>query len=137
MDEYLKLLNEKLKLLSYKKEEDTLHIYCEMEKEENKKVHERYERVVDDLPFGEFKVKLHIRARRYEKNDNNNASDKKTEVEKLDFLNNSGRRTKRLENKMEIILQENSFSSAERLIKEVYVNISDTTLLRIFKKKKS
>ena len=133
MDEYLKLLNEKLKLLNYKEDGDILHIYCEMEKEENKNVHERYERVVDDLPFGEFKVKLHIRARRYEISDN--TTDKKTEVEKLDFLNESGRRTKRLENKMGIILQENSFSSAERLIKEVYVNISDTTLLRVFKKK--
>ena len=131
MDEYLKLLNEKLKLLSYKKEENILHIYCEMEKEENKKVHERYERIVDDLPFGEFKVKLHIKARRYY----NDATNKKTEVEKLDFLNKTGRRTKRLEDKIEIILQENSFSGAERLIREVYVDISDTTLLRVFKKK--
>lgn len=134
MEEYLKSLNGKLKLLSYNKEEDILHIYCEMEKDENKKVHERYERIVDDLPFGEFKIKLHIRARRYEIN--NNVAEKKTEVEKFDFLNESGRRTKRLENKMEIILKENSFNSAERLIKEVYANISDTTLLRIFKKKK-
>lgn len=130
MDEYLKLLNEKLKLLSYKEEENILHIYCEMEKEENKKVHERYERIVDDLPFGEFKVKLHIKARRYD-----DVTDKKTKVEKLDFLNKTGRRTKRLEDKIEIILQENSFSSAERLIREVYVDISDTTLLRVFKKK--
>ncbi len=134
MEEYIKLLNDKLKLISYEQKEDIYHIYCETEKENGRIVHERYERIVDDIPFAEFKVKLHIQARRYETD--NLLSDKKTEVEKFDFLNESGRRTKRLEDKMTNIIRENNFSSAERLIKENYVNISDTTLLRIFKKKK-
>ncbi len=130
MQEYLEGLNGNLKYIKHQYKGKILHIYCETEIDKNIRVHERQERTVKDLPFGEYKVILHIMSKRFYKSENN----RKTVSEKFDFINETGRRTKRLENKIIEINKETNTIGAERLLKENFADISDTTILRILKK---
>ncbi len=96
MQEFLEGLKGNLVYIKHYYEDKTLHIYCETKIESKIKIHERQERVVKDLPFGEYKVKLHILSKRFYVSEEN----RKTISEKFEFINETGRRTKRLDNKI-------------------------------------
>lgn len=130
MQEYLDGLNGNLIYIKHHYENKILHIYCETKTDKKIKVHERQERTVKDLPFGEYKVILHIISKRFYKSENG----RKTVSEKFNFINKTGRRTKRLEDKIIEINKETNTIGAERLLKENFADISDTTILRILKK---
>lgn len=134
MQEFLAQLSENLIYIKHKTINNEIHIYCETKKEETKTVHQYYNKIIKDVPFGNFQTILHIKIKRYINDDRN--LNKKTITEQLSFLNTSKRLTKRLEDKLYEMTIENSFISTERFINKEYAKISDSTLLRIFKKKK-
>lgn len=133
MQEFLNQISEELIYTGNEIEDDTIYIYCEKEQEENMQVHQTTVKKVKDLPFGQYKTILCIKVRRYKENDNNNG--KKTRTENFDFLNSTKRRTQRLDDYLYNMMKEGNFIGTERTVKNNTVDISDTSLLRIFKKK--
>jgi len=132
MQEYLNSLSTDLRFIRQESHGDTLWIYCETESIKGKKVHSRVERVVKDLNYGNHKVELHIMWKKYFNDDPKIA--KLTVSEKMDFIPNKGRRTKRLNELLLSMQKEMSAIGCERLIKEKIANVSDTTILRMLKK---
>lgn len=130
MQEYLMMLDEKLVYDKHEIIYDTIHIYCHTINEEKRKVHQYTEKIVKDLPFGQYKTKLHLKLKRYKNTD----FVKKTITEELSFLNSTKRITLRLENRIYELLRENNFIGTERVLNNGIVDISDSTLLRLFKK---
>ena len=130
MQEYLDGLKSNLIYIKHIYKKKVLQIYCETKIEANIKVHEKQERVVKDLPFGEYKVELHILAKRFYKDE----EARKTVSEKFKFINDTGRRTKRLDKKILEINKETNTIGAERLLKDNFADVSDTTILRMIKK---
>ena len=130
MQEYLEGLKGNLIYIKHLYKDNTLHIYCETETDPKIKVHERQERVVKDLPFGEYKVELHILSKRFYVNEKS----RKTISETFDFINDTGRRTKRLDDKIIEINKETNTIGAERLLRENFADVSGTTILRMIKK---
>ena len=130
MQEFLEGLKGNLIYIKHYYKDKTLHIYCETKIDPKIKIHEKQERVVKDLPFGEYKVELHILSKRFYVSEEN----RKTVSEKFEFINNTGRRTKRLDDKIMEINKETNTIGAKRLMRENFADISDTTILRMIKK---
>lgn len=128
MQDFLNELSDDLNYIKHTIEKDTCHIYCESKNIKNEPVHARQERTVRDLPFGDKQVILHIISKRFYKDNG------KTYAEKFDFINNTGRRTKRLDKKIIDSNVEGSIIGTERTLKKLGINVSDTTILRIIKK---
>ena len=127
MQEFLEGLKGNLIYIKHYYKDKTLHIYCETKIDPKIKIHEKQERVVKDLPFGEYKVELHILSKRFYVSEEN----RKTVSEKFEF---TGRRKKRLDDKIMEINKETNTIGAERLMRENFADISDTTILRMIKK---
>ena len=62
---------------------------------EGRRVHSRNLRIIKDVPYGDFKVQLHLLAKKYF-NDNPKVN-KLTIAENVNFVGESKRRTKRLD----------------------------------------
>jgi len=141
MEEFLRLLDKNLRLVSFEYKNDVLIIQCETVRAEkpcpycgtaSDKAHSRYVRKIKDLPFGEFKVVLMVAANKYFCQ--GGECGKKTFSERLLFLQPFSRMTKRLNN----FVLENAIStnamSAEKFIRKNTAQLSDTTINRIIKK---
>ena len=143
IDELIKELDKKLVVKSKEIIDDIMYIYCETEKQDMKckycgtqteNVHSHYNRTISDLPIQRYKVKLIIKVKKYFCL--NNKCNHKTFAEPLDFVDDHGIRTKRLNNYINEIALKNSSIEAENQIKNSHVTISNNTILRILKKTK-
>ena len=76
-------------------------------------------------------MELHILSKRFYVSEEN----RKTVSEKFEFINDTGRRTKRLDDKIMEINKETNTIGSERLMRENFADISDTTILRMIKKR--
>ena len=94
-------------------------------------MHSRKVRVIQDIPYGDKKVELHLISKKYF---NPSLDESLTIAEKFDFLGFTGRRTKRLENLLLNLTKEMSAIGVERTIKRDVSDVSDSTILRILKK---
>lgn len=132
MIDYLRNLDSKLLYIKHTIEDGIMKITCETAPTEDRPVHSRQERIVKDLPLGEYKVELHILAKKYF--NDNPSSKKQTIAETFDFVSARGRRTKRLDRRLLQMTGEMSTIGLERLVRKQFVDVSDTTILRIVKK---
>ncbi|MDP2425262.1 MAG: hypothetical protein Q8M70_02720 [bacterium] len=132
MNEYLKQLSPSICYIKHDVQGNTMRIFCEQHPIEGKPVHSRKLRVVKDIPYGEYKIELHLLTKKYF--NDNPAISKKTIAESYDFINETGRRTKRLDAYLLRLNQEMSTIGLERMIRKQVADVSDTTILRIAKK---
>jgi hypothetical protein len=135
MNEYLKQLSEDLVYIKYEIIGDTLKLYCESKKVQGRSVHSRKMRVVKDVPYGKYKVELHLLTKKYFNHDPN--EEKLTKAETYTFINSTGRRTKRLDKYILDSCKETSAIGCERFIREHVADVSDTSILRLLKKKRT
>lgn len=133
MNDFIKQLSSNLNVIKINETENNIDVYCETARKENKKVHSRVERIVKDIPYGSKKVVLHLIVKKYF-NDNPESTNL-TVIEEFDFLNHSRRRTKRLDEYLINLSKEMSAIGIERNIKDSYATVSDSTILRMIKKK--
>lgn len=131
MQEYLNQLSDKLIYDDHKLEENTLHIYCHILKEPSHKIHSYIIRSINDINYGNYKVILEIKCYKYYINRKEN---NKTVAYHPDFIDGRSYRTKRLTDYILNHSKEISAIGLERTLKNI-ANISDTTILRIIKKK--
>ena len=132
MKEYLQQLSPDLVYIKHEIENDTMKIYCETRPRKDRPVHSRQMRVVKDIPYGDYKVELHLLTKKYF----NTAPEAKTRTiaEKHDFINDTGRRTQRLDEKIKKLCGEMSAIGCERVVRERIADVSDTSILRLLKK---
>lgn len=132
MQSYLNDLDSNLIFIKKEIINGTIYIFCESINYDNKAVHSRKTRVIKDIPYGEFKVELHIISKKYF-NINPNIN-KLTVSETFEFINSTGRRTKRLDELILRTCKEMSAIGCERYINEKISNVSDSSILRLIKK---
>ena len=144
IDELIKELDKKLIVIKKEIIRDTMYVYCDTHREETQckycgtisnSVHSIYQRTISDLPIQEYKVKLLINVKKYFCV--NPKCNHKTFAESLDFVEENALRTKRLDEYINKIGLKNSSLETKRQLNDSHVNISNNTILRILKKKKS
>lgn len=133
MEEQIKSLDPKLVINKRVDNEKEICIYCER-LYENRKVHQTKIREVLDIPFNGKKVILFLNVKRF-KNDFDENNPRKTITEQFDFLNDTKRRTKRLEDTLYDLTKNQSFKAASEYANKYITNISDDTLINIVLKK--
>lgn len=133
MEEQIKELDSSLIIYSRKDYKDEIHVYCGRQYE-NKKIHQTIIRKVLDIPFNGKKVIIFLTVRRF-KNDFDLKSNKKTITETFDFLNETKRRTKRLDENLYDLTKNQSFKAAAEYSKKYIANVSDDTLINMIVKK--
>lgn len=144
MKEYLKELDKNLIYKKHELKDGIYYIYCETNTKKfkhptkniyTKSVKDRYTRIIDDIPFCRKQVKLVLTVKRFA------FYDLKEEYrEDLDFLSNNyirNRRTERLEEYILDIANNGSSNATEKTLKRNGVKISDTSINRLIKKKRS
>lgn len=131
MQQYLNQLSNNLIYIKHEIIDNKISLFCETKVNINMRVHSRKIRVVQDIPYGNYKVELHIITKKYFSTDK---TGKLTTAEKYDFLGYTGRRTKRLEDYLLNMSKEMSAIGVERTIKKNIADVSDTVILRILKK---
>lgn len=133
MEEQIKSLDPNL--IIYKREdfENEIHVYCEI-KHKDKKIHQTTMKVVQDIPFSGKKVFIHLKVKRF-KNDFDTTINKKTITEKFDFLNDTARRTKRLDETLYDLTKKQSFSASSEFAEKYIASVSRYTLVRMVIKK--
>ena len=132
MQEYLNQLDANLVHIRHDIQDGVMMIYCETKPLKDRPVHSRKERVIKDIPYGDYKVELHLITKKYFNLD----PDAKTltTAEEHTFLNCTKRRTKRLDTLILKLCSEMSTIGCERLIRESIADVSDTSILRLLKK---
>jgi len=135
MQTYLNSLDSKLIFIKSEITKDVFKIYCELKHDKNKKVHSRKVRVIKDIPYNNLKVVLHILTKKHFNEDP--SSNKLTTSETLEFVNGTGRRTKRLDEYIINLCKEMSAIGCERIIKNKIADVSDSSILRLIKKNES
>jgi len=132
MQDYLNQLDPNLRYIQHKIQNNIVKIYCETKPLKARPVHSRKERVIKDIPYGDYKVELHLITKKYFNLD----ADAKTltTAEEHSFLNSTKRRTKRLDDLILRLCSEMSTIGCERLIRESIADVSDTSILRLLKK---
>lgn len=144
IDEIIKELEQKLIITKKEIVNDVMYIYCETKKQntecrycgkETESVHSCYTRTISDLPIQKYKVKLVITVKKYFCF--NKKCKHTTFAESLNFVEDHGIQTKRLNNYINNIGLKNSSVEAEKQIKSSHVNISNNTILRIVKKRRN
>lgn len=133
MEEQIKALDPTLIIYDRKDYENEIHIFCER-KYENKRIHQTIIRKVRDIPFNEKKVIIYLKVKRF-KNNFNSTNPKKTITETFNFLNDTKRRTKRLDDSLYNLTKNQSFKASEEYSKKYIVDISGNTLIRMVLKK--
>ncbi len=141
MEEIIKKLDKKLKVLSYEYVKDTLLINVERTNKsatcpccgkESSKVHSRYIRQIKDLPIQEYKVILNITAKIFFCK--NKKCPTNTFAEQFDFIESHSRMTTRLKEKIIQNSKGMSARASKSVINNGLANISDDTILRLIKK---
>jgi transposase len=112
---------------------DTITIHCHVEPEPEQRIHSYYIRKVKDLNIGDKKVVLRIKAFRYYKD---RKSSGKTESVELNFVDEGSNRTNRLTSYVMNQMKENSAIGLERVLRNGVADLSDSTILRMVKKKR-
>ena len=144
LDELIKELDSKLVVTGKEIKDDIMYIYCETKKQstkckycgqESQNVHSIYIRTISDLPILKYKVKLVITVKKYFCN--NPKCKHTTFAEPLDFVEKNALRTKRLDEYINEVGLKNSSIEARNQITSSHVKISNNTILRIIKKRKS
>jgi len=145
MKEYIKSLDENLKYIKHEEKKEAIYIYCETKTKkikhptkniETKSIKHRYDRIIDDLPFANKKIKLVLKVKVF--NFRKLPNKENLMVETLAFLSEKyqrSKRTKRLEKYILDIANNGSSISTEKTLNRLGVKISDTTLNRMIKKK--
>ena len=141
MEELMKKLDKKLKVINYEYKDDILSINLERTNrtaicpccgKKSSYRHSKYIRTVKDLPIQEYKVNLNIETKIFFcKNKNCKVN---TFSEKFDFIESHARMTKRLKDR---IVQDSKGISARAARTNISIglaNISDDTILRLIKK---
>lgn len=133
MEEQIKTLDDELVIIKREDTENEIHIYCE-KIYNDRQVHQTTIKTVKDIPFNGKKVFLHLTTKRF-KNTFDSTTDKKTITEQFDFLNDTGRRTKRLDNSLYDLTKNQSFSATSEYANKFIANISRYSLVRMVLKK--
>ena len=133
MEEQIKSLDSNLVIYDRKDYEEEIHVYCERLCE-NRHIHQTTIKIVNDIPFNGKKVVIHLKTKRF-KNDFDPSTNKKTITETFDFLNETERRTKRLDNVLYELTKNQNFTAASEYANKYITNISDMTLIRMVLKK--
>lgn len=141
IEDIIREIDEKLKIIKKTTEEKTLNIYCQRTSEtekcpccgnESNKRHSRYHREIADLPIGPYKVKLVIEMSKY--TCENAKCGQKRFAEQLPFAGERSKRTYRLDEYIREIGLSNSSVEAEKIIRRTHADISWKTILRVIKK---
>ena len=132
MQDYLKQLDPNLLYIRHEIQDNLMSIYCETKPLKDRPVHSRKERVIKDIPYGKYKVELHLITKKYFNLDPKAKT--LTTAEKHGFLNSTKRRTKRLDELILKLCSEMSTIGCERLIRDSIADVSDTSILRLIKK---
>lgn len=133
MEEQIKALDSNLVITNRKDYENEIHIYCER-LYNDRQIHQSTIKVVDDIPFNNKKVVIYLKTKRF-KNTFDKSVNKKTITEKFDFLNDTERRTKRLDDQLYDLTKNQSFSAASEYANNYMAKISRNTLIRMVLKK--
>lgn len=133
MEEQIKALDKDLVITDRKDYDNEIHIYCERIYED-RRIHQTTIKIIDDIPFNNKKVIIHLKTKRF-KNTFDKSTNKKTITETFDFLNDTERRTKRLEESLYDLTKNQSFSAASEYANKYVTNISRNTLIRLVLKK--
>ena len=133
MEEQIKTLDHELVIYDRKDYDNEIHVYCERIYE-NKRIHQTSMKEILDIPFNGKKVIIHLKVKRF-KNTFNASLKQKTITEQFDFLNETGRRTKRLEDSLYDLTKNQNFSAASEYAKKFIANISRDSLIRMVLKK--
>ena len=133
MEEQIKSLDEKLVIYNRIDEKNEIHVYCER-LYDNRRIHQTTTKVINDIPFNGKKVIIHLKTKRF-KNTFDKSINKKSITEQFDFLNDTGRRTKRLEETLYDLTKNQSFSAANEYANKFITKISRNSLIRMVLKK--
>ena len=133
MEEQIKALDPNLVIYDRKDYDNEIHVYCER-MHEDKRVHQTTIKTLNDIPFNGKKVFIHLKVKRF-KNTFDSSIDKKTITEQFDFLNDTGRRTKRLDELLYDLTKKQSFNASSEYANKFITSISGNTLIRMVLKK--
>lgn len=123
-------------------ENDTIYVYCSTSTSDkccpyckcaSNKVHSKYTKKLQDLPIQNYKVILYVNAKKYFCV--NPDCKKKTFAEQLNFTKPSATRTIRLDEYISTIAKSNSSLDTRKILNNVKVTISKSSIIRILKKK--
>lgn len=144
MDEFIKLLDKNLELVSYEIIDDTMYInaisnrnevICPFCGEISKKVHSRYLKSFQDLSIQDKKMTIILNNRKMFCNNPN--CNHKTFAEKFDFIFPKGKKTKRLENEIITLSLNLSSITASKYFKRSIANVSKSTICNLLKKERN
>jgi hypothetical protein len=145
MEEYIRALDANLEYKGYELKDDVYYVYCEStsttfkhptEELYTNNIKTRYKRKIDDIAFNGKQTKIILTVKVF-KFKNLNAG-KNEFAEKFDFISDTykvNKRTKRLEQYILDLANNGSSNRTEKTLKRNGVNISDTTINRLIKKK--
>lgn len=144
MERLIKELDENLKMLETKYDDEIIELHVEYGNEKisvcpkcggsSARVHSRHTTYAWDLPIQNHKVKLIFHVK--ELFCDNEKCPQKIFVERFDFLGNTKKRTKRLEKYILDVSKSSSAMQTERLMRDSVAEISNDTIMRLVKKKK-
>lgn len=141
MEELMKKLDKKLKVIKYEYIDDISTIYikrtnksaiCPCCGKKSSKLNTRYFRTIKDLPIQDNKVILKLEAKTFFCK--NNECQINTFAEKFDFIESHARMTTRLKNRIVNDSKGMSARAARATVNSGLTNISDDTILRLIKK---
>lgn len=141
MEELMKKLDKKLKVISYEYVDDILTIYikranksaiCPCCGKKSSNVNTRYFRTIKDLPIQDNKVILKLETKTFFCK--NNECPINTFAEKFDFIESRARMTTRLKDRIVNDSKGMSARAAKTTVNSGLANISDDTILRLIKK---
>ncbi len=134
MEEQIKELDSNLVIIKREDFEKEIHVYCERKYPLSRRVHQTIIRKVLDIPFNGKKVIIYLSVKRF-KNDFEQSTKKKTITEQFDFLNDTKRRTKRLDDNLYDLTKHQSFKAAAEYYQKYIADITDDTLINMVLKK--
>ncbi len=141
MEELMKKLDKKLKVISYEYSDDISTIYikrtnksaiCPCCGKKSSKVNTRYYRTIKDLPIQDNKVILKLETKTFFCK--NKECKINTFAEKFDFIESRARMTTRLKDRIVNDSKGMSARAAKATVNSGLTNISDDTILRLIKK---
>lgn len=141
MEELMKKLDKKIKVISYEEIDGISHIHikrtnksaiCPCCGKKSSKINTKYFRTIKDLPIQDNKVILNLETKTFFCK--NKECQIKTFSEKFDFIESHARMTTRLKDRIVEDTKGMSAHYAKTTVNKGLVNISDDTILRLLKK---
>ena len=141
MEELIKKLDKKIKVVNYKYCKEIMYIDIERTNKsancpccgkKSTNIHSRYVRPIKDLPIQEYKVILNITAKVFFCK--NKKCPINTFAEHFDFIEPHSRMTARLKEKIVQTSKGMSARASKTVVNNGLVHISDDTILRLLKK---